>query len=383
MSTLIKKDDTWYLENMTKAIDVSIFIYDRNCNVIDSFLNSNLATPPTALVKKMINFDIWDHKGLPDINFFATKKNGLIGGFAINDLRVVLYNPVTSDQLEMGSNAFSQVNAKRFRSQLAVLFFHFKGRKPVLLPDQGNNLSDVKIADNFDDFEEIVDSQESHEEILKISNRILIAIKNRNQKELIEYFRKLKQAYINSQLYTWLLTHKKLWLASQVGMLIKESTKFGLDNITSISLQQDILNRIDTKKDIGDPIAYLYSLVLVILEKLKQQGSHETYLVRQVNNELAKNITSKISLSSIANKLHVSKSYLIRTYKANTGYTINQTFIKMKISLAMQRLLFSDVSIQELSNYLGFSSYTYFSTVFKKVTGQSPKYWQKIRRVIL
>ena len=68
-------------------------------------------------------------------------------------------------------------------------------------------------------------------------------------------------------------------------------------------------------------------------------------------------------------------------YKAETNITINKQFNKLKIEAAKTRLLYTDDSVRSVSEYFDFKSPNYFSTVFKKYTGQSPKYWQKIRRV--
>ena len=59
-------------------------------------------------------------------------------------------------------------------------------------------------------------------------------------------------------------------------------------------------------------------------------------------------------------------------FKEEMGITPHAYMIIRKIEIAKTRLIQSDVSITELAYELNFSSSDYFSTVFKKYTGESP-----------
>ena len=52
---------------------------------------------------------------------------------------------------------------------------------------------------------------------------------------------------------------------------------------------------------------------------------------------------------------------------------VNQFINETKIKTAQNMLRYSDFSILDISVSLGFSSQSAFSTIFKKVTGMTPK----------
>lgn len=67
----------------------------------------------------------------------------------------------------------------------------------------------------------------------------------------------------------------------------------------------------------------------------------------------------------------------MRTYKKETGDTINNYLVTKRISEAKELLLLSDLSMTEIAFRIGFKNSQYFSNSFKKNTGFSPKDYRK------
>ena len=85
------------------------------------------------------------------------------------------------------------------------------------------------------------------------------------------------------------------------------------------------------------------------------------------------------NLDKMAEELMVSKSYLSKKTKELTGYSIQTLHEKLKIEQAKNMLILNNYELSEIANALGFKEQTYFSNVFKKNTGVSPKNWLKQR----
>ena len=68
----------------------------------------------------------------------------------------------------------------------------------------------------------------------------------------------------------------------------------------------------------------------------------------------------------------LSKSALSRQFHKETGYTIGEYITKCKIDEARSLLKYTERTIADISNYLGYSSQPYFHNVFRKVTGKTP-----------
>ena len=87
---------------------------------------------------------------------------------------------------------------------------------------------------------------------------------------------------------------------------------------------------------------------------------------------------NKISLNDISINTNVSVSYLSKIFKDETNYNISAFINKIRIENAKLFLLDRSIPLTEVAYLSGFEEQSYFSKVFKKVTGATPgKYREK------
>ncbi len=89
------------------------------------------------------------------------------------------------------------------------------------------------------------------------------------------------------------------------------------------------------------------------------------------------NYSRKINLENIANEAYFSKYHFIKLFKQIYGLTPHQYLKLRRIEAAKNLLKSSRYSIIEVCFEVGFESVTSFSGLFKKVTGKTPKLFQK------
>ena len=75
--------------------------------------------------------------------------------------------------------------------------------------------------------------------------------------------------------------------------------------------------------------------------------------------------------------LGMNKTKLIRQTKAATGYTVQTLHEKLKMEAAKSLILEGKLTLSEIAERLGFQNGNYFSSVFKKNTGESPRFLGK------
>ena len=79
-----------------------------------------------------------------------------------------------------------------------------------------------------------------------------------------------------------------------------------------------------------------------------------------------------ITLQDLAERNSVSFPYLSSLFRSETGMTFTDYLNQTRISHAKEMLMHRSYSIQEISVRCGFNDSSYFTRVFKKLTGTSP-----------
>lgn len=122
------------------------------------------------------------------------------------------------------------------------------------------------------------------------------------------------------------------------------------------------------------------SIVSVNKEDLIQQfpasGTSLPPFPQNTIHELNLHLHSSNS-EEIANSVNYNSSYVSRYFKQMTGQSISQYIVQLRIDQAKKYLMSTNDSIQDISVKLGFESPQYFSLVFKKYTGFSPRTYRQ------
>ncbi len=99
-------------------------------------------------------------------------------------------------------------------------------------------------------------------------------------------------------------------------------------------------------------------------------------LVSQIKELAEKRYMENITLSDIANEVYMSPNYICSVFKKETGITINEYLIKVKMDAAKNMLKDTRMKILEIAEKLGYENPHYFSYSFKKYTGQTPQQYR-------
>ena len=96
-------------------------------------------------------------------------------------------------------------------------------------------------------------------------------------------------------------------------------------------------------------------------------------LFRKVTEYIINNIEEELNLEGIANSFNLSPYYFSRSFKECMGCNLTDYINMIRIRKAKELLKKNDMSIKEVSYSVGYSDPNYFSKVFKKYEGYSPK----------
>lgn len=90
-------------------------------------------------------------------------------------------------------------------------------------------------------------------------------------------------------------------------------------------------------------------------------------------------ICDKLLVKDFATMMNLHPNYLIRMFNQTFGTSPMEYFNRLKIEKAKELLELNNSSISSIADSLGFSNPYYFSTVFKKQTGYSPRNYRNLK----
>ena len=124
-------------------------------------------------------------------------------------------------------------------------------------------------------------------------------------------------------------------------------------------------------------------LLLIKLYDMRLRSGEEPQLLRERPNHWVKfqeietymqaNIYTNLTVDDILAASGLSLSTLKRIFRQQTDCGIIHYFLILKINEAKRLLLDTDLTVSQISDQLSFSSIHYFSNLFKKYTGVSPR----------
>jgi two-component system, response regulator YesN len=181
----------------------------------------------------------------------------------------------------------------------------------------------------------------------------------------IELIEQLKKSNINS--YNVILScHDEFTFAQQAIKL--EAYDYILKESMEESNIMALLERLKNKLDQDSLIS---NQQLKVTKFLEMTTKNEDVLKAQTYVQT--HIGEKISLTEVADHLHLNSSYFSRMYKKETGEGFVEYVTRLKMEKAIELLDLTKNSVEQIAYELGFESKSYFLKTFKKFYGVSPK----------
>ena len=100
-------------------------------------------------------------------------------------------------------------------------------------------------------------------------------------------------------------------------------------------------------------------------------------MILELKDYIEENINKDINLDELANKVHLSKTYFVKKFKILFGLSPMKYISGVRIGKAKQMIIEGKLSIQQISDLVGYNSLHHFSAAFKQSVGLSPTEYQK------
>lgn len=152
--------------------------------------------------------------------------------------------------------------------------------------------------------------------------------------------------------------------------LVEQIFEHEPEGYRSIYQMQDMDGVVDWLARFRDGCANLLS---------SRKQSYKEQLVRNVQDYIKRNLDRKLSLQQVADVFNFSPNYLSHLFSKVAKINYVEYITETKMAAAKDMMKRGEGRIYEISQKLGYDSAFYFSKVFKKVEGMSPReYMQRL-----
>jgi AraC-like DNA-binding protein len=188
-----------------------------------------------------------------------------------------------------------------------------------------------------------------------------------------------------------LMKNMPLTLSVEMEQDLRGLLKAGTDMFTAVSDQQLFMGQ-ELREGTSDHKLQMLKnrLELLLIEIYESTGkeagtaeisqNQKNYYARQfaaITVFLKNNLHRNVTVSEICAYTNLSENTVKRICRHAAGCGVIHYFLTLKIEKAKQMLCRTDKNITQISECLGFSGVHYFSRLFKRLTGMSPRQYAR------
>lgn len=116
--------------------------------------------------------------------------------------------------------------------------------------------------------------------------------------------------------------------------------------------------------------------IRAILQEVESRSNMHVYL-RKALERIQLYYMEDLSMKDVANALFISESYLTKLFKQEINITFIEYLTQVRIRKSIELMKDINLPIYEIAERVGYKDYRYFSTIFKKMIGITPKEYRK------
>lgn len=123
-------------------------------------------------------------------------------------------------------------------------------------------------------------------------------------------------------------------------------------------------------------MAHGAEMIRQYIRRMNEDGGQEDH-IRMACCYIATHLSEPFTLETVAKHVFVSKCYLCRMFRRQTGQSFSQYVTAQRLDRAEHLLRHSKMSIDRIAEQCGFGSAAYFATTFRRRNGIAPSAWRR------
>jgi AraC family transcriptional regulator, arabinose operon regulatory protein len=158
-------------------------------------------------------------------------------------------------------------------------------------------------------------------------------------------------------------------------------SRIGLDeNVIALWRHIIVEDRRPSSEGNRELTGYLVQSLCLLLERAVNEtnrSSNRPYVVTRMMRYIEEHATSCLKVEDVADYAGLSVSRAVHLFKTHVEKTIIQYALDIRLSVAMDRMKYTSMTLEHIAEECGFGSYPYFHRVFKKKYGVAPGIYRR------
>lgn len=355
-----------------EATNLSIFLFNLQNNPITTFKMTVAPQLPAKLKDKLLT------NTNQKISIYMFLRLGTIATFQVANYKLIIW--ATSSAIN-GNGQYADkvplIDFNTFEAQLTLFYLALAQKNPEFTKSQ-LTLSDFDIIDRPNqELESFNSHRPSHNGYLA-EQQMLLGVEHGNLKEFNDNYVKFMDEGNFGVLATSDLRSKKNITVAATTLFTRAAIRGGMYAENAYDLSDECIKKTELKQNITNVYEYTRTIGERFVKNVAQvKRNNIPSLVYRAQEYIYDHLTTVKNIGEIAQSVGCSKSYLMHLFKQTTGISIIEFLTSQKILSAKQLLLFTQLSIHDIANTLGYESTSQLSRIFKNNTGISPLQFRK------
>lgn len=394
-------DISYIISQMVNLMHVSICIYSSKEGMIlrpgQDKGNKKLTPKEEMLLTEIFTFE---NRKEPAMN--RIKEDIFYVSMQVDEKREewilvgpVLFSPSTNDQLKQARNKLSNLNVFGFEIQKCqmeafvsgiLMLYHFVSGKTMSTTQFWERNQDkftsimqmhAKLSENVFERQEKQSTHNPYSQEL----REIESIQNGDIEALDRSIAETYEGEIGILAKDPLRHHKNVAIGN-ITMASRAAVRGGVSAELAFSMADSFIQQLEEIDNVSEVEAFKRAAQRAYATSVHELN-HDTSmpnnpLIEGVKNYIFSHLHDNIKIEDIASNLRVSPDYLSHLFSEKEKITIKRYILQEKVIRSKNLLCYSDYSLQEIAFYLGFSTQSYFTKIFRELVGMTPGEYRKL-----
>ncbi|MDX8047278.1 AraC family transcriptional regulator [Gracilibacillus sp. S3-1-1] len=273
------------------------------------------------------------------------------------------------------------MSPERFIFIAKLLYYVIFGR-PLSIMEQNVSMYEnnqyPELTDSQYDFVTVRRQEQDFHPPMVSEKELMQCIRDGNRediKRILNARNHLKLAELSTKSY---LRNEKNLGISGIAVATRVAIDSGVNAELARTISDQFILQIEEAKHVNEVRFHITSAFEAFASHVnKQKRIVYSKVIKKTLEYIYMYLYDELKVAEIAEFVGVTASYISTQFKKEVGMTISQYIQLQKIEEAKKLMMMTPYTMTEISNQLHFSDQSYFTKVFKKVTGMKPSQYKE------